>query len=111
MAISNWRVPLSFSFLRCLGLACSSGLEFLRNARADNRLRLAECDPAELGCRWPLLTVPDGADECSDSATTLQIERPHPFGHFAVLPGRDARQLSSGRVRPMFAVLKGIGGS
>ena len=37
MAISNWRVPLSFSFLRCLGLACSSGLESLRNARADNR--------------------------------------------------------------------------
>ena len=37
MAISNWRVPLSFSFLRCLGLACSSGLESLRNPRADNR--------------------------------------------------------------------------
>ena len=37
MAISNWRVPLSFSFLRCVGLACSSGLESLRNPRADNR--------------------------------------------------------------------------
>ena len=96
MAISNWRIPLSFSFLRAW-VWRSSGLEFLRNARADNRLRLVECDPAELGVRWPLLTVPDGADECSDSATALQIERPHPFGHFAVLPGRDARQLSSGR--------------
>ena len=52
MAISNWRFPLSFSFLRCLGLACS-GLESLRNTRADNR-RCGSLNVIRqsLGARW-----------------------------------------------------------